>query len=131
MNYRLICPNCRAKNKLYGSFTDRRELSNKINQGDLKMMCSSCYENLDINANQIKAEEGKFLGLGVVLIFIPAISLGYYLFTGFSERGSLYLKSVAVFFALIIPAAIYFTAAELQKLNDILRKSGAQTITDK
>ena len=113
------CRHCRSLNEVSLNATDRSQIRDGHPNG-LSLICGTCHKENNIEPNDMKARESKYIGLIFILVFIPAIVLGYYLFTGFSERSSFYLKSVAIFFSLAIPAAIYFTAvrAEQKRVRD-------------
>jgi len=118
MTYKFRCKKCGRYNRLKGSFNDRRELAEA--KGELfQVTCSHCGNEIEVEPNSVTAREGKFLGLLFPLVFIPAILLGYLLFTNFMERSSIYLKLLAVGFALVIPAIVYsaFSKSERDKVR--------------
>ncbi|MAT55029.1 MAG: hypothetical protein CMN32_11160 [Saprospirales bacterium] len=112
--YKFRCQNCSEYNRLKGSFTDRRELAETKGE-PFRIVCSVCGRKTEVKANSVTATETRFLGLIFPLVFVPAILLGYYLFTNFIERNSIYLKLIAIGFALKIPAIIYSALSKSER----------------
>ena len=106
MIYKFRCQYCSEYSRFKGTFTNRWELA-RIKGEPFSVACSKCGKENKVKVNAVTAAESRFQGLLFPLVFVPAILLGYFLFTNFLERNSIYLKLIAVAFALKIPLIIY------------------------